>query len=233
MFIDRKYFTPVIGLFVFLISCTSRAKQTDLTVSAFENAITQNNIQLLDVRTTAEYQSGHLKNALLANWNDNSEFRARIKALDKNKPVYTYCLSGARSRAATDWLRQNGFTAYNLTGGINAWKNAGMPVDILKTAHQVTWDEYMAQIPKNRPVLVDVSAVWCPPCKAMSPIVDSLAAANADRFILVKIDGGDQTDLCSKLGVSGFPTFIVYKNGKEVLRKEGLVDAKEISSWFR
>ncbi len=66
MLICRKYFTSVIGLFVFLFSCTSRAQQTDLTVSAFENGITQNNIQLLDVRTAAEYQSGHLKNALLA-----------------------------------------------------------------------------------------------------------------------------------------------------------------------
>src|SRR5664279_5450685 len=97
-----------------------------LTVPVFDNAIAQNNIQLLDVRTAAEYQSGHLKNALLANWNDNSEFQARIKALDKNKPVYTYCLSGARSHAATVWLRQNGFTAYNLSGGITARKNAGM-----------------------------------------------------------------------------------------------------------
>jgi thioredoxin-like negative regulator of GroEL len=66
----------------------------------------------------------------------------------------------------------------------------------------------------------------------MTPIVDSLAATNADHFVLVKIDGGDQTDICGKLNVSGFPTFIVYKNGKEVLRKEGLVDAKEMSSWF-
>ncbi len=232
MHMYRKYFIPLFSLFSFLISCTSQAQQTDLTVQVFDNAIAQNNIQLLDVRTAAEYQSGHLKNALLANWNDNSEFQARIKALDKNKPVYTYCLSGARSHAATVWLRQNGFAAYNLSGGINAWKNAGMPIDMLKTAPQMTLDDYMTKIPKNRTVLVDIGAVWCPPCKTMSPIVDSLAAANADRFVLVKIDGGDQTDICGKLGVSGFPTFIVYKNGKEVLRKEGLVDAREISSWF-
>ena len=232
MIIFRKYFIAVLSFFSFLISCNSEAQQTNLTVPEFEKAIARNNIQLLDVRTAAEYQSVHLKNALQANWNDESEFQERIKALDKNKPVYTYCLSGARSHAATLWLRQQGFIAYNLSGGITAWKNAGMPVDLVKTIPQISPDEYMAQIPKDRTVLVDISATWCPPCKTMAPIVDSLAKANVHRFVLVKIDGGDQTDICGKLGVSGFPTFIVYKNGKEVLRKEGLVDAKEMSSWF-
>jgi rhodanese-related sulfurtransferase len=232
MIIYRKYFIPVISIFSLLVSCSSEAQKTDLTVAEFEKAIDQDNIQLLDVRTAAEYQSGHLKNSLLANWNDESEFQERIKALNKNKPVYTYCLSGARSHAATLWLRQHGFTAYNLSGGITTWKNTGMPVDQVKAVSQISQGEYMAQIPKDKTVLVDISAVWCPPCKTMAPIVDSLANVYANRFVLVKIDGGDQTDICGKLGVSGFPTFIVYKNGKEVLRKEGLVDAKEMSSWF-
>ncbi|HZK62904.1 MAG TPA: thioredoxin domain-containing protein [Puia sp.] len=232
MTILNKYLISFMGFFSFLISCNSEAQQTDLTVPDFEKAITGNDIRLLDVRTESEYQSGHLKNALLANWNDETEFQERVKALDKNKPVYTYCLSGARSHSATLWLRQHGFTAYNLSGGITAWKNAGKPVDLVKTVPQISLDEYLSQIPKDRTVLVDISATWCPPCKTMAPIVDSLVKANADRFVLVKIDGGDQTDICGKLSVSGFPTFIVYKNGKEVFRKEGLVDAKEMISWF-
>ena len=224
MIIFRKHFISVISFISLLISCNSEAQQTNLIVTEFDKDISRNNIQLLDVRTAAEYQSDHLKNALLANWNDMTEFLERIKALDKSKPVYTYCLSGARSHAATLWLRQQGFTAFNLSGGITAWKNAIVP--------QISLDEYMAQILKDRTVLVDISAIWCPPCKTMAPIVDSLARASTDRFVLMKIDGGDQADICGKLGISGFPTFIVYRNGKEVLRKEGLVDAKEMSSWF-
>ena len=228
----KRNFIWVISIFSFFLSCNSEAQQTDLTVTEFQKDISGNNIQLLDVRTAAEYQSGHLKNALLANWNDQSEFQERIKALDKNKPVYTYCLSGARSHSATLWLRQQGFTAYNLSGGITVWRNAGMPVELVKTVPQISLDEFMSQIPKDGTVLVDISAAWCPPCRTMAPIVDSLAKANANRFVLVKIDGGEQSDICGKLSVSGFLTFIVYKNGKEVLRKEGLVDAKEMSSWF-
>lgn len=213
-----------------LIACSGQAQSSNLSVTEFEKAIAQSNIQLLDVRTPGEYQSGHLANALQANWNDEAQFRERAKALDKNKPIYTYCLSGARSNAATLWLRSNGFTAYNLTGGINAWKIAGKTVEMAKTVKQISMEEYLAQIPANKTVLVDIGAVWCPPCKKMVPIVDSLAAAHAGQFVLVKIDGGDQTNLCAALKADAFPTFIVYKNGKETWRKQGLVEAKELMS---
>jgi len=131
----RKHFTPFLILFVIFNSCNSAGdQQTDLSVAAFEKAITGNDIQLLDVRTAVEFQSGHLKNAILANWNDEPEFQEKVKALDKSKPVYTYCLGGARSEAATSWLRQAGYKAYNLSGGINAWKMEGKPIDQSKIA---------------------------------------------------------------------------------------------------
>lgn len=208
-------------------ACNTNNQQTNLSVSDFEKGIAQTNIQLLDVRTPEEYKSGHLQNAMQADWNNENAFQERVKALDKTKPVYTYCLSGARSNAATDWLRQNGFTAYNLSGGIAAWKNADKPVDMAETKKQITLDEYMSQIPKDKTVLVDISAVWCPPCKKMEPIIDSLTKTNGTQFVLVKVDGGDQSDICKELKVDNFPTFIIYKQGKEVWRKQGLTEAKE------
>jgi len=208
-------------------ACNTNNQQTNLSVSDFEKGIAQTNIQLLDVRTPEEYKSGHLQNAMQADWNNENAFQERVKALDKTKPVYTYCLSGARSNAATDWLRQNGFIAYNLSGGIAAWKNADKPVDMAETKKQITLDEYMSQIPKDKTVLVDISAVWCPPCKKMEPIIDSLTKTNGTQFVLVKVDGGDQSDICKELKVDNFPTFIIYKQGKEVWRKQGLTEAKE------
>lgn len=215
-----------------LSACNNNSQQTNLSVAEFEKGIAQTNTQLLDVRTPGEYQSGHLKNAMLADWNNETEFQERVKALDKTKPVYTYCLSGARSNAATDWLKQNGFTAYNLSGGIAAWKNADKPVDMAETKRQITINEYMAQIPKDKTVLVDISAVWCPPCKVMAPIIDSLVRTNGTQFVLVKVDGGEQSDICKELKIEGFPTFIIYKQGKEVWRKQGLTEAKEFVSNF-
>ena len=228
----KKNIFLFICYFILLSACNSNAQQTNLSVQEFEKAIAKNNVQLLDVRTPGEYQSGHLSNAFLADWNNENEFKERAKAFDKNKPVYTYCLSGARSGAATDWLRQNGFTAYNLSGGINAWKKADKPIEQAIAVKQITMQEYLAQVPTDKTVLVDFTAVWCAPCKKMAPVLDSLLALHGDKFILVKIDGGDQTDICKELNVDGFPTFVIYKQGKEVWRKQGLTDMKDFLQHF-
>jgi len=221
-----------IGIASMFLACNSNAQQVNLSVDEFQKAIEQSNIQLLDVRTPGEYQSGHLKGALLADWTNPNEFQTRAKALDKSKPVYTYCLSGGRSGAASEWLRQNGYTAYNLSGGMSAWKRADKPVEQAVEVAQISLEEYLAQIPKDKTVLVDFSAVWCPPCKKMAPVIDSLVKTNGAQFVLVKIDGGQQTSICKQLNVDAFPTFIVYKQGKEIWRKQGIVEAKELLSNF-
>ena len=66
----------------------------------------------------------------------------------------------------------------------------------------------------------------------MAPVLDSLLATHGDKFELVKIDGGDQTDICKELNVDGFPTFILYKQGKEIWRKQGLTEMKEFIQYF-
>ncbi len=205
------------------------AQQTDLPVPEFEKAISEKDIQLLDVRTAGEFQTGHINNAMQADWLDSAQFQERVKALDKSKPVYTYCLSGGRSGQAMNWLRQNGYTAYNLAGGMKAWNNAGMPVAAMQAVKQMTMDEYVAQIPNDKTVLVDFSADWCPPCIKMAPVLDSLQASQDNNFALVKIDGGAQAVLGKQLNVNAFPTFIIYMQGMEVWRKEGMTEMKEFT----
>lgn len=114
-----------------LTAYCSNAQSVNLSVSDFEKAISQKTAQVLDVRTKSEYQSGHIANALQTDWTNDKEFTDRVKLLDKSKPVYTYCLSGVRSHEAAVWLNKNGFKAYNLAGGIIAWKRAGKPVQKL------------------------------------------------------------------------------------------------------
>jgi len=218
-----------VGLFT---ACNNNEAPTNLSVDEFEKALADSTVQVLDVRTAEEYQSGHLNNSFLADWNNEEEFKTRVQSLDKNKPVYTYCLSGARSDAAAHWLNENGYTAYNLSGGISAWKRAGKPLEQAETVRQITLTEYMAQIPGDKTVLVDFNAVWCPPCKIMTPVIDSLVATNGAQFTLVKIDGGQQTAICTQLKVDAFPTFIIYKQGKESWRKQGIVEAKELIANF-
>lgn len=216
----------LLGLFI-LASCNGNAQKTNLTVQEFEEGVNKNNIQILDVRTSAEYATGHLSNALLADWNNEKEFKERSKALDKNRPIYTYCLSGARSNSATAWLINNGYTAYNLKGGINAWKNSNKPMAQVLAVKQITSQEYLDAIPKDKTTLVDFNAIWCAPCKKMNPILDSLIANNLTPFTFIKINGGDQNSICKELNIEAFPTFIIYKNGVQVWRKQGIISQAE------
>lgn len=79
--------------------------------------------------------------------------------MDKDKPVYIYCLAGSRSAAAADWMRKNGFkNVVKLTGGMNAWKKAGKPVVGASTEKQMTIEQYWSKIPGNKTVLVDFGA---------------------------------------------------------------------------
>ena len=75
---------------------------------------------LIDVRTKAEFEDGHLPNALNV---PVDELRARIGEIDRNKKIYTYCRAGLRGYLAQRILKQNGFNAIvNLSGGYQLWE---------------------------------------------------------------------------------------------------------------
>jgi len=58
-------------------------------------------------------------------------------------------------------------------------------------------------------------------------VLKILEKEHGSEFMLLKIDGGAQTNLCKALHIDGFPTFIIYKEGKPVWQKEGLVEISE------
>ena len=125
----------------------------------FNKGISGENVQILDVRTAGEYKTGHIKNALQADWNNKDQFNERIQYVDKDKPVYIYCLAGGRSTAAAEWMRKNGFTnVLELTGGINDWKKAERPLEGVSEEKQMTIEEYRAKIPTDKTVLIDFGA---------------------------------------------------------------------------
>ncbi len=71
------------------------------------------------------------------------------------------------------------------------------------------------------PVLVDFFAVWCPPCRAVAPIIDQLAADFAGKLKVVKIDIDQSPVLTDQYGIQGVPTFVVFKGGQEATRLIG------------
>lgn len=83
-------------------------------------------IQLVDVRTEAEYSVSHLKDAQNI-CVSSKDFREKVVDLDKNKPVYVYCKGGGESAQAAQILKEMGFTkVYDLQGGIDNWEESGM-----------------------------------------------------------------------------------------------------------
>ena len=109
--------------------CGCRAQQfTNIDVDAFAQLITKADVQLVDVRTPAEFQQGHLAAALLIDFKAADFDALCAEKLDKSRPVAVYCRSGKRSAAAAQRLAAAGFTVYNLQGGILEWIGSGKPL---------------------------------------------------------------------------------------------------------
>ena len=212
-----------------LFSCNAPAQNQNVNAEKFQQHATAPGVQILDVRTTGEYQNGHIKNALQADWLQQDQFKDRVKYLDKSKPVLVYCASGGRSGKAAQWLAQNGFQQIeNLEGGFTQWKLENKPVEGMENVVQLTAAEYEKYTNTDGTVLVDFGAEWCPPCKLMAPVIDAVENELKNKFKLVKVDGGVNTEIMKQLNVAALPTFIVYKNGKEVWRKQGITEKTEL-----
>lgn len=75
-----------------------------------------------------------------------------------------------------------------------------------------------------RPVLVDFSATWCPPCKMLKPVIERLALEYAGKLDIFSVDTDQNIDLSQRFNISGVPTMIFFKTGKEVRKLVGFRD---------
>lgn len=223
-----------------LLSCAqdnpskNAGQKTVLTIDAkkFSQAIAHPGTQILDVRTASEYTSGHIANALQANWLDPKEFKNRTQYLDKSKTIYIYCQSGGRSASAQAELMQAGYQVVNLEGGMSNWRMQQMPVEGAGNVVQMRVADFEKIIQSNQYVLVDIGAIWCPPCRKMQPVMDALKQTPPKPFYFLAVDGGQDIEVMKSIDANDLPTFILYKNGKEVWRKVGVAAQAEFENAF-
>ena len=78
------------------------------------------------------------------------------------------------------------------------------------------------------PLLIDFWAAWCSPCKAMAPQFERAAAALEPRFRLLKVDIDQSQDFASRFSIRSVPTLLLLKDGKEIARASGAMNAQQI-----
>jgi len=80
----------------------------------------------------------------------------------------------------------------------------------------------------EQPVLVDFWAVWCGPCKAIAPIVDSVATAYAGKLKVAKVNVDENSATPSRFGIRGIPALLFFKDGKVADQVVGFVPQETI-----
>ncbi|MFP5372342.1 MAG: thioredoxin [Actinomycetes bacterium] len=83
------------------------------------------------------------------------------------------------------------------------------------------------------PVVVDLWAPWCGPCRTVSPVLEQLAGEFAGRCKLVKVNVDDAPATSARFGVRGIPTLVALRDGREVARHVGAAPADRLRRWMQ
>jgi thioredoxin 2 len=83
------------------------------------------------------------------------------------------------------------------------------------------------------PVVVDFWAPWCGPCRAMAPHFEKAAGALEPEYRLAKVNTEEEQGLAARFNIRSIPTLMVFKNGQELGRQAGAMDAAALSRWVR
>ena len=81
------------------------------------------------------------------------------------------------------------------------------------------------------PVLVDFWAPWCGPCRTMAPGLDRLAGERRSQLQVAKVNTDENPQLSGRYGIRGIPTLILFRDGTEIARQTGALDASSLDRW--
>jgi thioredoxin 2 len=101
------------------------------------------------------------------------------------------------------------------------------PIDIHRTAD---FDRLVGSA--SLPIIVDYWAPWCGPCRMVGPELQKVAARQAGRVLVIKVNTDELSDLGQRFGIKSIPTMTVFSGGKEVARSSGARPAADIEAFL-
>jgi thioredoxin 2 len=103
---------------------------------------------------------------------------------------------------------------------------AGHPVALTST----NFERHVTQ--SGVPVVVDFWAPWCGPCRSMAPVFERVAAETEPAARFAKLNTDEAQDIAGRFGIRSIPTLMVFRNGREVARQAGAMDAASMRRWL-
>lgn len=193
----KKLMTFLLAMLGLNSACSQQAF-VNADVDAFSQLISEDSVQLIDVRTAQEYAEGHIAGAANVDVKNNDFVAEASAQLCKERPVAVYCRSGRRSAHAANLLATEGFNVTNLSGGILAWEKRQMPttkteVDVFTTqsGHSV---KFYALLHASIRIVIDGKEIQVDPIKELGGrVIDYSAMPKAD-YIFVTHEHRDHFD---------------------------------------
>jgi rhodanese-related sulfurtransferase len=211
-----------------MLSCNTGSKYKINALEFKEKLLKTPDALLIDVRNPEDYNYGHIANAINVNWYEDSFFEL-VNTMDKNKPVFVYCLTGGRADPAAENMRNMGFKhVYELKGGMMKWRAFGFPEVNEVNGIGMKREHYDSALSSKRMSLVHFKAKWSKVSQAMNPILEEIAKTKINDFVMFSVDVDQDQSLTRELKVDALPTIKVFRNGVEVWQKIGVTSKEEL-----
>lgn len=185
--------------------------------------------QILDARSAEEFDQAHLPQAIQID-PTVEDYERQLDRFIKSEPVFIYSIQTGRSTQVANLLAERGFeTIYVLSPGISAWIGAGYPVEVsVQNKNRIVLDDFKTILKSQEYVLVDFGSNYCPPCKKVIPVLDSLNSRSNHNIKTVLIEIDANPDIIKDFKITSIPTLILYKDGEPIWKKIGVPTVEEI-----